>query len=195
MLFPTTWAQIQSPFERRRTPVRPFVRPMDRPAKVSLDNPFAGIGEAKGRSCAARAPNHTQIPGTLPAAHLDERALEVKLLLDHREDLVRSRSEEQQRLRWHLHDIWPELATASSTARCTGWRSPKGVCNPPAREFLAGKHAEGKSRMEALRALKRHLVRAVWQALRAAETAATSDSSVVADHSPNLRPGAAVALT
>ena len=29
-------------------------------------------------------------PETLPAAHLDERALELKLLLDHREDLVRS---------------------------------------------------------------------------------------------------------
>ena len=48
-------------------------------------------------------------PETLPAAHLDERALELKLLLDHREDLVRSRAEDQQRLRWHLHDLWPEL--------------------------------------------------------------------------------------
>ena len=48
-------------------------------------------------------------PQTLPAAHLDERALELKLLLDHREDLVRSRAEDQQRLRWHLHDLWPEL--------------------------------------------------------------------------------------
>ena len=34
--------------------------------------------------------------------------------------------------------------------------------------FLARKQAEGKSRMEALRALKRHLARAVWHALRAA---------------------------
>jgi len=46
-------------------------------------------------------------PETLPAAHLDEAALELKLLLDHREDLVRARSEDQQRLRWHLHDLWP----------------------------------------------------------------------------------------
>lgn len=46
---------------------------------------------------------------SLPAAQLDERALELKLLLDHREDLVRQRSEDQQRLRWHLHDLWPEL--------------------------------------------------------------------------------------
>jgi transposase len=48
-------------------------------------------------------------PETLPTAHLDEAALELKLLLDHREDLVRARSEDQQRLRWHLHDLWPEL--------------------------------------------------------------------------------------
>ncbi len=48
-------------------------------------------------------------PETLPAAHLDEAALELKLLLDHREDLVKARSEDQQRLRWHLHDLWPEM--------------------------------------------------------------------------------------
>jgi len=48
-------------------------------------------------------------PETLPSAHLDEEALELKLLLDHREDLVRGRSEDQQRLRWHLHDLWPEF--------------------------------------------------------------------------------------
>jgi transposase len=48
-------------------------------------------------------------PETLPAAHLDEDALQVKLLLDHREDLVKARSEDQSRLRWHLHDLWPEL--------------------------------------------------------------------------------------
>lgn len=48
-------------------------------------------------------------PETLPVAHLDAEALELKLLLDHREDLVKARSEDQQRLRWHLHDLWPEL--------------------------------------------------------------------------------------
>lgn len=48
-------------------------------------------------------------PETLPTAHLDEDALQLKLLLDHREDLVKARTEDQQRLRWHLHDLWPEL--------------------------------------------------------------------------------------
>lgn len=45
-------------------------------------------------------------PGTLPTARLDERALEIRLLLDHRDALVRARSDEQRRLRWHLHDLW-----------------------------------------------------------------------------------------
>jgi transposase len=46
---------------------------------------------------------------TLPAAHLDQESLEIKLLLDHREDLTKACSQDQQRLRWHLHDLWPEL--------------------------------------------------------------------------------------
>lgn len=48
-------------------------------------------------------------PETLPAAYLDESSLQLKLLLDHREDLIRARSEDQCRLRWHLHDLWPDF--------------------------------------------------------------------------------------
>lgn len=47
---------------------------------------------------------------TLPAAHLDEDALEVKLLLAHHDNLVGDCTDDQRRLRWHLHDLWPELA-------------------------------------------------------------------------------------
>lgn len=222
-------------------------------------------------------------PDALPAAHLDEAALELKLLLDHREDLVKARSEDQQRLRWHLHDLWPEfeipagaldrlrwldrlsrklsraehgarvrvsrellrairdrtkraaelereitamvedqapqllelegcgsltaakliaetagakrLASDAKFARLAGVapipassgkrvrhrldRSgnrqlncalhriavTQGRIHAPAREFLARKQAEGKSRMEALRCLKRHLARRVWRLL------------------------------
>jgi transposase len=45
----------------------------------------------------------------LPGAHLDGVALDIRLLVDHREDLVAARTGEQQRLRWHLHDLWPEF--------------------------------------------------------------------------------------
>jgi transposase len=45
----------------------------------------------------------------LPGAHLDQRALEIRLLLDHHDDLVADRSDEQRRLRWHLHDLFDDL--------------------------------------------------------------------------------------
>jgi transposase len=41
----------------------------------------------------------------------------------------------------------------------------QGRFHAPAREFLAKKQAEGKSKMEALRCLKRHLARRVWKLL------------------------------
>lgn len=222
-------------------------------------------------------------PETLPAAHLDEDALQVKLLLDHREDLVKARSEDQCRLRWHLHDLWPELEIPAGALDRVVWleriarklaraeqgarvrvarellteirrrtrraaelereigalvkaRAPEllalegcgtltaakliaemagakrlasdakfarlagvapipassgnrvrhrldrggnrqlncalhriavtqGRMHPPAREFLARKQAEGKSRIEAIRCLKRHLARRVWRLL------------------------------
>jgi transposase len=222
-------------------------------------------------------------PETLPTAHLDEAALELKLLLDHREDIVKARSADQQRLRWHLHDLWPELELPAGCLDRPTWldrlsrklaragqsarvgiarelvveirrrtrraqalqaeiaalvkdRAPEllelkgcgvliaakliaetagaarfasdakfarlagvapvpassgkrirnrldrggnrqlncalhriAVCqgrvHPPAREFLERKQAEGKSRREALRCLKRHLARRVWKLL------------------------------
>lgn len=233
-------------------------------------------------------------PETLPAAHLDEEALRVKLLLDHREDLVRARAEDQCRLRWHLHNLWPgleipagaldrivwldrlarrlsraeqgtrvriarellteirrrtrraaglereigalvkaqapellalegcgaltaakliaetagagRLASDAKFARLagvapipasSGMRTrhrldrggnrllncalhriavTQGRCHAPAREFLARKQAEGKSRIEALRCLKRHLARRVWRLLLESERERSIDT-------------------
>jgi transposase len=58
---------------------------------------------------------------TLPQAHLDERALDIRLLSDHREDLVAARTKDQQRLRWHLHDMWPELEIPSGALDTAKW--------------------------------------------------------------------------
>jgi transposase len=44
-----------------------------------------------------------------PIAYLDERAMEIRLLFDHREDLVKERTRMQNRLRWHLLELCPEL--------------------------------------------------------------------------------------
>lgn len=51
-----------------------------------------------------------------PAAFLDERALEIRLLADHRSDMVAERTRQIARLRWHLVDLCPDLE-ASIPAR------------------------------------------------------------------------------
>ena len=57
----------------------------------------------------------------LPAAHLDGAALDIRLLVDHREDLVAARTADQQRLRWHLHDLWPELEIPAGALDTGKW--------------------------------------------------------------------------
>jgi transposase len=46
---------------------------------------------------------------SFPVAHLDGPELDLRLLVDHRERLVRHRVELNSTLLWHLHDLWPEL--------------------------------------------------------------------------------------
>jgi transposase len=45
----------------------------------------------------------------LPTAQLDGPARELRLLVDHREDLVAERTRMQSRVRWHLHEVFPGL--------------------------------------------------------------------------------------
>src|SRR6266516_1644354 len=55
-------------------------------------------------------------PGLL-MARLDGPARELKLLTDHREDLVRERVRMQARLRWHLHELFPGYVIPSRALR------------------------------------------------------------------------------
>lgn len=48
----------------------------------------------------------------LPNARLEGETRRVKLLIDHREDLVAERTRMQARLRWHLHELMPKLDLA-----------------------------------------------------------------------------------
>ena len=45
----------------------------------------------------------------LPIAEHDQSSRELKLLVDHREDLVAERTRMQNRLRWHLHELDPGI--------------------------------------------------------------------------------------
>jgi transposase len=53
----------------------------------------------------------------LPVAELDGPTREVKLLVDHRCDLVAERTRIQARLRWHLHELDPALHVPSRGLR------------------------------------------------------------------------------
>jgi transposase len=48
----------------------------------------------------------------LPSARLEGDARRLKLLVDHREDLVSERTRMQSRLRWHLHELMPDHVIA-----------------------------------------------------------------------------------
>jgi transposase len=48
----------------------------------------------------------------LPAAHLDQQCLDLRLLVDHREHLVVERTRNINRLRWDLVDLDPDLEPA-----------------------------------------------------------------------------------
>jgi len=50
----------------------------------------------------------------LPVARLEGRSRELKLLVDHREDLVGERTRIQNRLLWHLHELEPGWQIPSS---------------------------------------------------------------------------------
>jgi len=57
----------------------------------------------------------------LPAAQLEGPELDLRLLVDHRERLVRQRVALNSTLQWHLHDIWPELQLPGSSLFYGNW--------------------------------------------------------------------------
>jgi transposase len=139
----------------------------------------------------------------LPAASPQGPAFEIKLLLDHREDLVAEQTRVHNRLRWHLHDLDPDFELPPGRLSRAVWLDrlgrrlrrleggvrlrlcrdrkgnrqlnlalhriavAQGRLHAPAKAFLERKRAEGKSRREALRCLKRHLARVVFKLLKA----------------------------
>jgi len=58
----------------------------------------------------------------LPVAQLEGPALEVRLLVDHRERLIAQRTALINDLRWQLHDLWPELEIPPRSLSGGGWQ-------------------------------------------------------------------------
>ena len=83
-----------------------------RSARVAgKSDPIDGLAVAQA---ALRSPD-------LPEAHLDGPERELRMLLDHREDLVNERTRMQGRLRWHLHDIDPTIDVPLRTLGSFKW--------------------------------------------------------------------------
>src|SRR5918996_4472483 len=63
---------------------------------------------------------------SFPVAHLDGPELDLRLLVDHRERLVRQRVALNSTLQWHLHDLWPELRLPGGALFSTKWSTRIG---------------------------------------------------------------------
>jgi hypothetical protein len=69
---------------------------------------------------------------TLPVAEHDQAFWEVKLLVDHLEQLVAERTRTINRLRWHLHQPDPTWNTPPAGCPARDWvASPPGSPRPP----------------------------------------------------------------
>jgi transposase len=56
-----------------------------------------------------------------PVAQLDGPELDLRLLVDHRERLIRHRVQLNSTLLWHLHDLWPELQLPGGALFSSKW--------------------------------------------------------------------------
>ncbi len=110
---------------------------------------------------------------TLPCARLDAESLEIKLLLDHREDLVAERTRDQNRLRWHLHDLDPELHIPAGALDRLCWLEK--IANRLAR-------LEQTARVR----ISRSLVRRLRALARECNQLETEISTLIRQHAPEL---------
>ena len=83
-------------------------------------------GRARGKSdqidalAVARAAPREGIE-SLPTAQLAGVELDLRLLVDHRERLVRQRTALCNDIRWNLHDLWPELSLPGGALFARKW--------------------------------------------------------------------------
>ena len=113
-----------------------------------------GRAASRTRSTRSPSPRAALREPRLSRPRPDEQPFrELKLLVDHREDLVDERRRAQQRLRWHLHQLDPSFvvpAQASRPAAASRSRRPLArtarAGRPGARRTRAGQLAAARSR-------------------------------------------------
>lgn len=88
-----------------RVPPKMMAHARDAARTYGKSDPIDALAVARA---AQREPN-------LPIASLDGPSRDLRLLVDHREDLVRERVAQINRLRWHLHELDPSWDPAPRT--------------------------------------------------------------------------------
>jgi transposase len=101
-----------------------------------------------------------------PAAHLDGPELDLRLLVDHRERLVRHRVELNSTLQWHLHDLWPELRLPGGALFSKKWSTRIGRRLARAQQTMRVRIARDELRRlreltQAIKALEREITELV----------------------------------
>ena len=90
-----------------------------------------------------------------PVASLDDRSLEIRLLCDHRDDLVAERTRVENRLRWHLLELCSDLE-AQLAPRCLAKRNVLERISRALRPFGADPRARvAREQVSHIRALTR----------------------------------------
>ena len=92
---------------------------------------------------------------SFPAAYLDHNALEIRLLADHRKDLVAQRTRVQNRLRWHLLELCPELERSLGRGALGDLRQLAGVDRRLSRLPACARVRVAREQIAALRVLTR----------------------------------------
>jgi len=108
----------------------------------------------------------------LPVARLDGPERELRLLVDHRDDLVAERTRAQSRLRWHLHELAPGEEPA-----------PRSLDRAPVLDALAARLAATPGRVAAIAADLVARIRALTSTIDALEREV---GGLVADLAPSL---------
>lgn len=109
----------------------------------------------------------------LPEATLAGPEREIKLLADHRDDLVQEGTRHQRRLRWHLHELDPELAPAA-----------RSLSNPAVLDRVSRRLARREQSAQVR--VCRELIRRIRELARRAKELARELAGLVRAHNPAL---------
>lgn len=113
-------------------------------------------------------------PERFPAAFCDEQALEIRLLSDHRRNLIAERTRAQNRLRWHLVDLCPELEASL----------PSGALDRKVRLRAISKRLAGSRTTRAR--LARELLKRIDEITREARRLEAEITELIRAHRPAL---------